>query len=55
MNAGEERGEMGRVECPSDGFKFIQGNRVSVTVGELGQAREDPVLEVVSHLFRVGF
>lgn len=53
LNAREERGELGRVEGPGDGFEFGRGYGVGVPVGELCEAREDPVLEVVGHF--VGF
>lgn len=53
VNAREERRELGRVQGPGDGFEFGRGYGVGVPVGELGEAREDPVLEVLGHF--VGF
>ena len=53
LNAREESGELRRVEGPGDRFEFGHGYGVCVPVGELGKAREDPVLEVLCHC--VGF
>lgn len=49
VNAGEKCLELVRFKSPSNGFKFRRRYRLSITVGELGKARENPVLEIVSH------
>ena len=49
VNAGEKSLELVRFKSPSNGFEFRRRYRLSITVGELGKARENPVLEIVSH------
>lgn len=49
VNAGEKSLELVRFKSPSNGFEFRRRYRLSITVGELGKARKNPVLEIVSH------
>lgn len=55
VNAGEKSLELVRFKSPSNGFEFRRRYRLSITVGELGKARKNPVLEIVSHYFRFFF
>lgn len=47
LDAGKEKGYGAQFEGPGDGLELRSCERVSVAVGELRQAREDPVLEVL--------
>lgn len=47
VDAGEESGHGVRVEGPGYGLELRRRERVGVSVGELGQAREHLVLEIL--------
>lgn len=46
----EEARDGGDRECGSDGLELCGGGRVSVAIGELGDARENPVLQITCRL-----
>lgn len=49
VNAGEEGRIVGRFQRPGNGLEFGDGDGVSITVGQFGEAGEDSVLEVLGH------
>lgn len=47
VDAGDERAKGARLEVASNGLELYGGYAIGITVGELVQAREDAVLEVL--------